>query len=308
MSSGVRVSVVVPVHNAEDHLVECLNGLVRQDLPAIEFLCIDDGSSDSSLSILRSYSKYDARFRVLTQANRGVGPTRNRGIEEARGAYVGFMDADDYYPDPATLRALWEGAERHEVEICGGSFSEDHGTWIRRSFEGIYTDYTFTRDGTMEYSDYQFDYGYHRFIYATRLLRAHGIVFPPYLRFQDPPFFVNAMARAGRFRALQRPTYCYRWGHQSLDWNHRRTYDLVCGLEANLATAHELGLKKLRHLTWSRLVQEYRERIVERLALGDEDTLQRVLACSQYAPDGLASQLTAMVAEATGASGGTARV
>lgn len=299
------MTVVVPIYNTERHLVECLDSLVLQDLPQVEFVCIDDGSSDSSASILQSYAKYDARFVVVRQENRGVGPTRNRGIAMARGEFVAFLDADDYYPSSSSLRELWEGAKTHDVPMCGGSFSEDHGSWIRTKFEGIYQKYTFDSEQTMKYSDYQFDYGYHRFIYATNMLREKRILFPSYIRFQDPPFFVRAMVHAVRFRALRQPTYCYRFGHQSLNWNHLRTRDLVCGLRDNLALAEQYRLYDLRNLTWDRLTREYRGRIVARIRHGDSDTIQVLLECLRYVPSAgpLKAGISTMVSEALGNSG-----
>lgn len=286
-------------------MIPCLNSLVRQDLSAVEFLCIDDGSSDESGEILDSYARYDARFRVLYQKNMGVGRVRNRGIREARGEFVAFLDGDDYLPASDTLRAMWEAAKREGVHICGGSFSEDHrdGAYIRTEFKGIYQQYTFERDETIDFRDYQFDYGYHRFIYSSVFLRQNDLYFPDYIRFQDPPFFVRAMALAGRFHALTRPTYCYRWGHQVLKWGQRRTLDVLSGILDNLRIAEEYGLERLRELTWFRLTDEYRTRIVFWLAKEDPGIMQRVLACRPFSPsrDRQSNEVTAMLVEACSA-------
>ncbi|WP_300680153.1 glycosyltransferase [Nocardioides sp.] len=286
----IRMTVIVPVHNAGAHLVQCLNSLVRQTLDRTEFLCIDDGSTDDSARILDTYAKYDPRFRIIHQKNVGVGPTRNRGLDEARGAYVAFMDADDYYPSHHTLKKLWVEAEASGVAIAGGSFSEDHGNGkTRTSWTGIYAKYTFPEDGLVKYKDYQFDYGFHRFIYKTSFLREHDLHFPPYIRFQDPPFFVRAMALAGSFYAVALPTYRYRWGHQKLTWDERRTLDLVKGLRDNLRIAVDFDLDGLRDLTWGRLAEEYRDRILARVAEGDVE-LKTVLAeCQALAPVGATS-------------------
>lgn len=270
-----------------------------------EFLCIDDGSHDDSLATLQSYARYDARFKVVHQKNCGVGPTRNLGIQRSRGVFVTFLDADDYLPGPDTIERLWSAAVEHSVPIAGGSFSEDHGTWIRKDFDGVYTKYTFASDGLMDYGDYQFDYGYHRFAYETDFLRENRLIFPPYVRFQDPPFFVRAMIAAGRFYAMKEPTYVYRWGHQKLTWDHRRTLDLVRGLCDNLVLADSHDLEDLRDLTWHRLTAEYRDRIKTRIAGGDAAVARVVLACLPLAPAEHAAResLTSMLTEAIGILG-----
>jgi glycosyltransferase involved in cell wall biosynthesis len=265
-------------------------------------MCINDGSTDGSDQILDSYARYDLRFRVIHQDNMGVGRARNRGIREARGEFVSFLDGDDYLPATDTLRVMWEAAKREGVELCGGSFSEDHrdGAYIRTKFQGIYKQYTFDEDELIEYRDYQFDFGYHRFIYATEFLRENQLYFPDYIRFQDPPFFVRAMVLAGRFYALATPTYCYRWGHQKLSWGQKRTLDVLSGLLDNLRVAHEYGLDRLKELTWFRLTEEYRVRILYWLAKEDPEITQRALACRSFSPNqdrGL-NEVTAMLDEA----------
>ena len=294
----IRLSVVLPVYNVQKHLDQCMESLVRQTLTGVEYICIDDGSTDRSLRILRDYERYDARFRVMSQANAGVAVARNRGIAEARGKYVAFMDPDDLYPERTTLEKLWDAAETHGVAIAGGSWSEQHPTWVRTSFEGVYDQYTFQRDELLTYADYQFDYGFHRFIYSLDLLRAHDIGFPELIRFQDPPFFVRAMVAAGEFYALAEPTYRYRWGHQKLDWNHRRTMAVLTGLQDVLGTAAHHSLDDLQALAWWRLTTEYRSRFTDRMLLGDATILETLIECLKWAPsEEAAAEISAMIAE-----------
>lgn len=96
MSTEPLVSIVVPVYNAEKHLGQCLGSLLGQTHHAIEIICIDDGSTDGSADLLASYAERDARVRSFRQSNAGPGVARNRGIEEARGDYLYFLDADDW--------------------------------------------------------------------------------------------------------------------------------------------------------------------------------------------------------------------
>ena len=91
-----KVSVIIPVYNAETYLKETLDSVVNQTLKEIEIICIDDASKDSSLDILKEYAKNDKRFTVLRQNNLHAGVARNAGIAVAKGKYVHFLDSDDW--------------------------------------------------------------------------------------------------------------------------------------------------------------------------------------------------------------------
>ncbi|MFM2229256.1 MAG: hypothetical protein RL607_514 [Bacteroidota bacterium] len=94
----VRVSVILPVYNCEDFLPNILNDLQIQSLHEIEFICIDDGSSDNCLKLLHEACDSDQRFKIFTQTNQGVSVARNSGIQNALGEFIGFVDADDRIP------------------------------------------------------------------------------------------------------------------------------------------------------------------------------------------------------------------
>jgi CDP-glycerol glycerophosphotransferase len=98
---NVDISVVIPVYNVEQYLKETINSLKNQTVANIEMIFINDGSTDKSLNILEEEAKIDKRIRVITQNNSGASKARNRGIEEAVGKYVAFMDSDDLLPKSA---------------------------------------------------------------------------------------------------------------------------------------------------------------------------------------------------------------
>ena len=93
----VKVSVILPVYNVEKYLKECLDSILNQTLQEIEVICVDDGSTDRSLEILREYEKKDKRVIVLTQENKGAGAARNKGLAIAKGEYLSFLDSDDFF-------------------------------------------------------------------------------------------------------------------------------------------------------------------------------------------------------------------
>ncbi len=100
-----KVSVIIPVYNVEQYLRECLDSVLNQTLKDIEVICIDDGSTDSSLDILKEYAKCDNRITVMTQKNLHAGVARNAGLAVAKGQYIHFMDSDDWV-EPDILEQL----------------------------------------------------------------------------------------------------------------------------------------------------------------------------------------------------------
>lgn len=95
----MKISVVIPVYNAEKYLSKCLDSVAKQTYTNWEVIAIDDGSKDGSYSILTDYGHRDKRFRVASQENQGPGQTRNKAISLATGDYIVFLDADDYIDD-----------------------------------------------------------------------------------------------------------------------------------------------------------------------------------------------------------------
>jgi len=92
-----KISVVVPIYNMEDFLKRCLTSLKYQTEEDIEFLLIDDASTDSSIEIMETFHNQDLRFKIISLSeNQGVSITRNKGIDLASGDYIGFVDSDDY--------------------------------------------------------------------------------------------------------------------------------------------------------------------------------------------------------------------
>ena len=254
-----KISIIIPVYNIEKYLRECLDSVINQTLHDIEIICINDGSTDNSLEILKEYSQKDSRFILIDRENRGVAKSRNEGIEKAQGEFVCFMDPDDIYPNSDILEVLYNKAKENNVLICGGEFSHyaGNGAELNQNYKGSFDGYLFEKDGIIEYKDYQFDYGYHRFIYNREFLVAKGIFFPNYARFQDPPFFVNAMIEAGQFYAVDKITYGYRFGHNKVKWTKKKAKDLLLAITEDFKLSQEYNLEKLNEYTFIRFQQYY---------------------------------------------------
>ena len=116
-AENVKVSVVVPVYNAEKYLEPCLDSLRKQTLKEIEIICVNDGSTDKSGEILAEYAAHDKRIKVITQENQYIGAARNRGIEAATGEYIGFVDNDDLV-SPDYFEDLYNAAKKYNTDVA----------------------------------------------------------------------------------------------------------------------------------------------------------------------------------------------
>lgn len=110
-----KISVIVPVYNAESTIERCVDSILSQSFPDFELWLIDDGSKDRSAELCKKYAESDIRVQYKWKMNGGVSPTRNLGIHEARGEYLTFVDSDDYL-EPSALKALFQAAEKYQAD------------------------------------------------------------------------------------------------------------------------------------------------------------------------------------------------
>ncbi|MCF0146438.1 MAG: glycosyltransferase family 2 protein, partial [Eubacterium sp.] len=112
-----KVSVIIPVYNAESYLKQCLDSVVNQTLTDIEVICIDDGSTDASYEICKKYASADSRFQLYQQKNLYAGTARNNGIRHASGDYLIFWDSDDFFELNA-LEELYKSITKNQADIA----------------------------------------------------------------------------------------------------------------------------------------------------------------------------------------------
>lgn len=125
-SEAPAVSVLVPVYNVAKYLPTCLDSLASQKLKSIEFICINDGSTDGSLDILERYAEDDSRFRIIDKPNSGYGASMNCGLDAARGEYIGIVESDDFAA-PEMFKKLYSFARRHDCDLVKSNYFEFDG-------------------------------------------------------------------------------------------------------------------------------------------------------------------------------------
>lgn len=294
-----KISVLVPAYNVEPYLRQCLDSVLNQTLDFFEVICIDDGSKDQTLKILREYEEKNKNVIVYNQGNIGVGKTRNKAIDYAKGEFIIFIDPDDWYPENDILETLYNAAKEHDVKICGGSFSDyTVDGRVLTDYKGTLTGYTFLEDKVMNYSEYQFDFGFHRFIYDREMIKQNKIYFPEYVRFQDPPFFIKAMICAEKFYAMKKVVYRYRRpSANKVNWDIKKTTDLLLALKDDLEISSENKLAKLHLLTLRRFDVRYFEPILKNVSVGKEKIFTLIEQIAKTIDHSLLETINADVSE-----------
>ncbi len=124
MTTRSQISVIIPVYNTSEYIKECLDSILQQTYSNFEVICVDDGSDDNSLSILRQYQEKDSRIKVYSQDNQGTAKAREKAIKEAKGEWIAYIDSDDYVSEDY-LKKLYECAQAEKADEVFCYYYED---------------------------------------------------------------------------------------------------------------------------------------------------------------------------------------
>lgn len=219
--SSAMVSVVIPCFNAEAYLPACLDSFIRQSFRNFELICVDDGSTDSTLSIIQSYAVRDRRISVVSQSNKGAGRARNEGFRHAGGKYVLFFDADDI----AMRRMLFElvaAAEKNNTDltVCSSLLLDEAGQKIKKCGWSVNHDVLPEKE-CFSWKDIDHDF-FTLFawwpwdkLWKTSFLRSTGIVFDSLANTEDLFFCASNALLAGRICVADMPLVIHRVGVSS---------------------------------------------------------------------------------------------
>ncbi|MDR3224472.1 MAG: glycosyltransferase [Holosporales bacterium] len=207
-SSTPAISIIVPVFNASEYLEKCFISLVNQSLRGIELIFINDGSTDNSMSLLKSFADTDDRVIVLEQNNQKQGAARNNGLNIANGEYIGFVDSDDYV-DPNFFEKLLSAAKEHNADIAIAPLSKVRGSrlsikWDFKS-EKIYV----SDCDKFITCDQKKNTGPCNKVFRSEFLRKHGISFPEGTYYEDGPFTAKAVHLANKLVTVPGVMYYY---------------------------------------------------------------------------------------------------
>ena len=212
-----KVSVIIPFHNVESYIEQCLDSVLNQTLKDIEVILIDDASDDNSTSIAEKYEKNDKRIKVLKLSERkGQGYARNRAIEIAKGEYIGFVDSDDFIK-PEMFEKLYQTAVKSNLDItmCQAvEYDDVTGRYIESDYYSleplsIFKDKVFEPKDTKEFI-LDINVALWNKIYKTDYLRKIGEKFPEGFIYEDLPFFFGTYLPAKKIQIVWENFYVYR--------------------------------------------------------------------------------------------------
>lgn len=211
----MKLSIIVPVYNAEKYLDKCLKSLVEQTFDDFEIICVNDGSTDRSLFILNEYAReFPDIIKVISTTNGGQGRARNLGIEVSEGDFIGFVDSDDWV-DITMFEKLYSAVikENADISIC--------------RVMDCYDDYSSV---STESSDARIEDTasciYNK-IYRRSVI--DGLKFPEGLWYEDLGFGIQVVSSTNKYAFVEEPLYYYRIGHTSTmtNQNAQKNLDII---------------------------------------------------------------------------------
>ncbi len=213
-----QISVIIPVYNVENYVEKCLRSILEQTFTDIEVICVDNGSSDNSLKVLENLAAEDSRVRIFSMANQGPGACRNKGLDEAKGEYILFVDSDDFLA-PSACETLLNALKKDNLDIVVCRFYNYHNDsgQAAPSSAGLELAHKDTLDrdkgdSVEEFAKFAFacSFVWGR-LYRREIIENNKIRFPSGI-VEDVPFIVMCFVQARRVKRIPDLLYYYRVG------------------------------------------------------------------------------------------------
>lgn len=204
------ISVIVPVYNVEKYLSRCLESIINQTYKNIEVVCIDDGSPDKSINILKQYEKKDKRIKIIRQENKGLSGARNTGIKKSNGEYIFFVDSDDWLPKNA-IELLYKTIEKDKSDICIGNLVKTYPKKNKEKKLKKMTNSIFTLTSYLEYSikNKNFTANVVNKLYRSKIIKQSKILFKEKILYEDFFFVIQYFSYTRKISMIKENVYYY---------------------------------------------------------------------------------------------------
>lgn len=221
------VSVIVPVYKTERYLKECINSIFEQDYPNIEIILVDDGSPDHCPALCDWYADNYPNVLAVHQENRGLGLSRNTGMDVSVGEYIFFLDSDDCIDGKSAIRLLVEQAEAKNADIVTGSFRRFHekvvsGVNFHHLQDGSYTktvDFRFK--GFYMYGHLAYNWGK---LYRRSFIEKYDLQCRDYPFTQDKAHNMACCACRPVYAFIDESVYLYRVNEESVTYRYKENF------------------------------------------------------------------------------------
>ena len=283
-----KVSIIIPIYNPGEYFVKCLDSAINQTLTDIEIICIDDGSTDDSINLLEKYSKNDKRFKIFHQENLGAGAARNKGIENAQGEYIIFLDSDDWIENDMCER-LYDHAKHLDADLVLFDV-----IWYHKNNKKEFFKYFSEDEFNQDYNSFVFD---RKFIhekvvdpslgviwskfYKTSFLKDNNIKFSTYKIYNDVVFHFKTILSANKIAYCPHVFYhyikvgqpslqtSYRWGKYESTWFNVMMEVRQFLLENNLMDEFKMTFINYSFVSFERKLrgtdEKYKEEFFEKI-------------------------------------------
>ena len=199
----VDISIIVPIYNASKYLKKCLDSLVNQTKKELEFILINDGSTDDSESIIKSYN--DSRIKYFKRSNHGIGKTRNFGINKSTGKYIMFLDSDDYLEENA-CEVLYKKIEKEKLDVVVCDFYR-----VVNDSKIIEKIASFKNTSLKDNPNLLLNVNLAPWnkIYRSDLIKNNNIKFIEDLKYEDAPFVALSLLKSKKIGKVDKPLIYY---------------------------------------------------------------------------------------------------
>ncbi len=216
------VSIIIPVYNVENYLRQCLDSVVNQTLEKIEIICVNDGSTDSSLQILEEYARNDDRVKIINKENNGAGAARKTGLDNAKGEFIAFVDSDDWVKLD-TYENLYKNAISNNSDLVMlnfdfyDEFKDEYTSWPDYNIAKYFNEDIDFYEFIFHHSDIKPHLLNRSFspwskLYKTEFIRSYDDFYlEKFISLgEDVPFHVQVLLRARRISFYNDRCYFYR--------------------------------------------------------------------------------------------------
>lgn len=218
----VDISIIVPIYNASKYLKKCLDSLVNQTKKELEFILINDGSTDDSESIIKSYS--DTRIKYFKRSNHGIGKTRNFGINKSAGKYIMFLDSDDYLEDNA-CEELYKKIDKGSLDLIVCDFYRVNGD--SKEVEKV-TSFKNTSLKDNPNLLLNINLAPWNKIYRSSLIKNNNIKFIEDLKYEDAPFVALSLLKSKKIGKVDKTLINYTIHEKSeTTVRDKRVFDII---------------------------------------------------------------------------------
>ena len=204
------ISVIIPIYNVEKYISRCLDSVINQTYKKIEIICVDDGSPDNSIKILKEYEKKDSRIKIIRQENGGLSSARNIGIKDSRGEYIFFLDSDDWLP-LNSLELLYEDILLNKSDISVGNLIKVYPKKNKEIGLKNLKKIDYSLKNYLEYSinKKNFTANVVNKLYKTKIIVENKILFKEKILYEDFLFTVQYFIYCKKISVIKEAVYYY---------------------------------------------------------------------------------------------------